>query len=350
MVINQKKKTALILGASGQDGALLASDLIKQGWRVVGGTRRGNTNKYWRLKELDIFQKIDWININLQEPYLVLDLIKSVKPDHLYHFAGESFVEDSFQLPANTMQTNYLGCLNVLEAVRISSPETRLFFTSSSEIFGEDVSGEGLDEDSICNPLNPYGISKLASQQLINIYRKRYGLFASCGIMFNHDGPYRARNFVTRKITYNLVRLAEENGEPMQLGNLAAERDWGMASDYVKVMPEILSLKEPQDFVFATGKLTSVKSFLVQAAEAVGFSPIFQGEGLETVCIDDKTGMRLAEISKQYFRPQETPPLRGNASKLRKHTNFKLSYQLSDIAQKMVEADTNRRMNGNIDV
>ncbi len=344
------KKTALIFGISGQDGSLLASKLLQEGWRVVGGTRRGNANKYWRLVELDIFDKVELINIHLLEPHMVIDTLKNLRPSHIYHFAGESFIEDSFFQPKMTIEVNCFSVLNVLEAIRISSPESRLFFASSSEVFGSRKLGEKLDETDTFNPLNPYGVSKLAAQQMISIYRKRHNLHAVSGIMFNHEGPFRARNFVTRKITYNLVRLKVEGGPPMQLGNFDSARDWGMAADYTKIIPSVLELNTPQDFVFATGKLTSVRKFLELSSKAVGFSPAFEGTGKSSICFDKKTGMKLAVVSENYFRALDTPPLIGNSSRLTKETGFTGSRDIEAIAQNMIEADLYRRKIGHVDV
>ncbi|MFD2207951.1 GDP-mannose 4,6-dehydratase [Kiloniella antarctica] len=350
MVNKKAVKTALVLGISGQDGSLLATSLLKEGWRVVGGTRRGIVNKYWRLDELGIFDQVELVNINLQEPHMVLDIVRELQPNHIYHLAGESFVEDSFHLPRVTMEANYFGTLNLLEAIRTSSSETRLFFASSSEVFGSTVSKEALDEKTPFRPINPYGISKLAAQQLVEIYRERYGLYALSGIMFNHEGPMRARNFVTRKISFNLARLKMEGGTPMQLGNFDAARDWGLASDYTMVMPEVLELKEAQDFVFATGKLSTVREFLSLAAEAVGFVPVFEGKGLFSVCLDRSSGLKLAEVSEKYFRNFDTPPHKGSPARLLKMTKFSGSHDVSVIATQMIEADLHRRKIGHVDV
>jgi GDPmannose 4,6-dehydratase len=225
MATSKSQKTALILGVTGQDGAHLAADLLGQGWKVYGGFRRGHATKLWRLEELDILDQLNLVNLNLHEPHQVIEVISQLQPDRLYHLAGESFVADSFQQPRSIIETNTLGTLNVLEAIRIFSPETRLFFASSAEVFGVANGGGLLDEQSPSRPINPYGISKLAAQQLVGVYRERHGLHAVCGIMFNHEGPLRARNFVTRKITFHLARLSMDGGPPMQLGAFNAARD-----------------------------------------------------------------------------------------------------------------------------
>ena len=343
-------KTALILGVTGQDGAHLASDLLREGWEVHGGFRRGHATKLWRLEELGILDRLKLVNLNLHEPHQVIEVISQLQPDYLYHLAGESFVADSFQQPRSILETNAVGTLNVLEAVRIFSPETRLFFASSAEVFGSAEANTLLNEKSAMLPKNPYGISKLAAQQLVNVYRERHGLYAVCGIMFNHEGPLRARNFVTRKITFHMARLKIDGGPPMQLGGFNAARDWGSAIDYARAIPMTLSLDSPQDFVFATGKETTIREFLHLAGEVTGFSPVFEGEGSSMMCRDSKTGNELAIVSSQYFRPFDTPPLVGNPERLKDATGFDGSRDITAIAKEMVEADLRRRKDGAVHV
>ena len=341
-----KTRTALILGVTGQDGAILAADLLRQGWHVRGGFRRGHNTKLWRLEELGIMGKVDMVNINLHEPFQVIEAISSVRPDHIYHFAGESFVADSYQQPRSVLETNVLGTLNVLDAMRIAAPESKLFFASSAEVFGIPDNDQLLDENSSFRPNNPYGVSKLTAQQLVGIYRERHKLHTVCGLMFNHEGPWRARNFVTRKITYHLARLRLEGGPPVQLGALDSGRDWGAAADYIGILPSVLDNVPPQDYVFATGVKTSVQDFLRVAAEAAGFTPAFDGEGLAMTCRDSKTGLVLATVAAKYFRPFDTPPLIGNPARLKRVTRFKGSRDVAALAEDMIKADIERRKSG----
>ncbi len=337
------QRTALILGVTGQDGALLARKLLDEGWRVRGGFRRGENTKLWRLDELGIRSKVELINLNLHEPFQVVESITTARPDHIYHFAAESFVADSYNQPRSVMETNVLGTLNVLESMRLMAPEAKLFFASSSEVFGTPVEGQLLDEASPHRPINPYAISKLSAQQLVGTYRDRHKIHAVCGMMFNHESPYRARNFVTRKITYHLARLKAEGGAPVQLGSLDSCRDWGSAVDYVSAMPAALDFAPPQDYCFATGQKTAVKDFLRLAAEAAGFKPEFEGAGLEAICRDATSGTVLATVAAQYFRPFDTPPLIGNPARLKSATGFKGSRA---VAEEMVKSDIDRRKNG----
>jgi GDPmannose 4,6-dehydratase len=335
-------KTALILGVTGQDGAHMAQLLLRLGWVVYGGFRRGVTGKTWRLDELGITDKVRLVNIDIGELYQLIEAFRAIRPAHIYHFAGESFVADSFDHPKVTIDVNVIGTLNVLEAMRAAAPEARLFFTSSSEVFGRNKTDGPLDEASECRPSNPYGISKLTAQHLVRLFRDTYGLFTSIGIMFNHEGPLRARSFVTRKITYNLTRLRMSRGAPMELGQFGAARDWGSAEDYVEGMHAVMGLERPGDYVFATGRVTSIREFLGVAAVAAGFAPVFENSGADEICYDRASGLRLAQVSPRYFRPFDTPPLTGNAARLREHTGWGGSRSIERIAEGMIEADLHR--------
>ena len=263
-------------------------------------------------------------------------------PDEIYHLAGHSMVADSFKHPGVTIQANTLGMLNVLEAVRLTAPKARLFFASSSEVFGECPPGTRLNEGSPQRPSNPYGVSKLAAQHLVRLYRETYGLFACSGMLFNHEGPVRARQFVTRKIVYNMVRLKNAGGKPMQMGEMDSARDWGAAEDYVKAMTLMLAADLPEDMVVATGRLTTARDFLRIAAEAVGFQPVFEGFGLDEVCTDAQTGLELARVSDKYLRRHPTPPLVGDASRLEALTGWQPEKGIEDIIMDMIGADQAR--------
>lgn len=335
-------KKALILGATGQDGAHVAAHLIAAGWEVYGGFRRGSSSKVWRLEHLELADKVRLVNINIDEPYNLIDTFKQIQPDHIYHFAGESFVADSFVHPVTTFEANSIGVLYVLEAMRHTVPNAKLFFASSSEIFGSVPTGVLLDENSTMSPSNPYGISKMTAQHMVRMYRDTYGLHASVGMLFNHEGPLRARSFVTRKVTYNLARLKLRGGAPIELGQFNSARDWGAAEDYTRAMIEVLDLDQPDDFVFATGKLTSVREFLSAAAVAIGFDPVFEGQGKDEVCVHKSTGMQLAHVSERYFRSFDTSARAGDSSKLKKRIGWQGSRPIEDIAVQMVQTDIDR--------
>lgn len=340
------KKIALILGATGQDGAHLSAHLIKAGWHVYCGFRRGSGAKTWRLHHLDVLEKVHLVNINIDEPFNLVEVLKSIKPDQIYHFAGESFVADSFIHPITTIQANAIGTLNVLEAIRCVVPEAKLFFASSSEIFGNVIAGEQMNESSLVDPANPYGISKMTAQALVRMYRDTYNLHAVVGILFNHEGVLRGRNFVTRKISYNLAKMKQGDGETFELGSFDAARDWGSADDYTKAMMALLEVGEADDYVFATGKLTSVRDFLSFSASVAGFEPVFDGTGIDERCIDKKTGKEIARVSERYFRAFDTSARMGDSTKLKECINWRGSRSVEKIATEMVLTDIDRVKKG----
>lgn len=346
----EKKKVAFVTGVTGQDGAHLAANLLRDGWRVYGGFRRGSSNKTWRMEALGITDKVELVECQLNEPQQMIEIFQSIRPEHVYNLAGESFVADSFKYPGVTLEVNTHGVLNILDAARLISPESRLFFASSSEIFGCSGFIGACNESMPCRPSNPYGISKLAAQNFVSLYRQSYGLFACSGILFNHEGPLRGREFVTRKITFNIGRLKVRGGPPIQLGDLNAARDWGAADDYVEAMRAMLRQEEAEDMVIASGALTTVREFLRIAAVAAGFNPVFEGDGISEVCIDRLSGMRLAEVSERYFRPHDTPSLTGDPSLIESKTGWRRKVGIEQMVSEMVDADIDRWKKGMINV
>jgi GDPmannose 4,6-dehydratase len=337
--MTNSSKIAFITGITGQDGALLASQLLDNGWKVYGGFRRGSSNKIWRLDHLDILNEINLIECQLNEPQNLIEILSKIKPNCIYHLAGESFVADSFKYPGVTLEVNTHGTVNLLDAIRLIVPDAKVFFASSSEIFSGGYGSQLVGEEGNKSPGNPYGISKLAAQNFVSLYRERYGLFSCSGILFNHEGPLRGRQYVTRKITYNIARLKTVGGPEFQLGNLDAARDWGAADDYVKAMQLILDLDKPKDFVIATGCLTKVRDFLYEAAMYADFDPVFQGKGLSEKCIDNKSGKVIASVSEKYFRANDTAPLIGNPAKIISETNWGGSKRLDGLIKDMMSID-----------
>jgi GDPmannose 4,6-dehydratase len=337
-----RQKVAFITGVTGQDGAHLARELLDDGWTVYGGFRRGSSNKTWRMDFLGITKKINLVECQLSEPQNLIEILQKIQPQEIYHLAGESFVADSFKYPGFTLETNTHGVVNILEAMRLVAPDAKLFCASSSEIFGRGHDGSPLNEVSEKWPSNPYGISKLAAQHFVRMYRERYNLFACSGILFNHEGPLRGREYVTRKITFNIARLRTQGGSPIALGDLNAARDWGAADEFVHAMRAMLRLDQAEDLVIATGKLTSVRDFLQIAADVVGFDPVFNGSGLDEQCIDGKSGMPIAKVSEKYFRVQDTPPMLGDPSRIRELTGWTASESLEEMVEQMVQVDVER--------
>ena len=347
--MNKNKPIAFISGVTGQDGAHLASLLLGKGYRVYGGYRRG-INKTWRLDYLGITKQIKLIEFQLNEPQNIMAIFKEIKPNEFYHLAAESFIADSYRYPNMILEVNTLATCNILEAIRVTSPDTRMFFASSSEIFGHSSEGELLDELSTCYPTNPYAISKLSGDYFIKMYREKYGLFACSGILFNHEGPLRSGQFVSRKITHNIARLKLKGGDPIVLGSLSGSRDWGAAIDYVEAMRLMLLSSIPKDFVIATGKLSTVRDFLKLSALEVGFDPVFEGEYENELCIDNNSGMKIAEVSEHYFRPFDTLPLAGNSLKIESDLGWKRTVNFEKLISTMVKADIERWNKGILDI
>ena len=347
---NNNKSVAFVAGITGQDGAHLADLLLRKGYEVYGGFRRGGFNKMWRLDFLGIKDKVNFVEFQLDEPQRIIDIFKKIQPDEIYNLAGESFVADSFNYPNHTMEINAAGVVNLLEAVRLICPKSKIFTASSAEVFGYASESGGLTEESIRKPCNPYAISKLTADNFVRLYREKYGLFACSGILFNHEGPLRSRHFVTRKITFNMVRMKMGDLKNFELGGLSASRDWGSARDYVCAMKLMLEADAPEDFVISSGKLTSVRQFLEISAKSVGFDPVFEGSNEQEVCFDKSSGILLAKVSPKYYRPFDTPPMLGDSYLIKKRLGWQAKDTVANIVGSMVEADLFRRKEGLTDV
>lgn len=336
---------ALVTGVTGQDGAYIADLLLKNGYEVYGTYRRG-TNKTWRIDHLGITQKIKLVEFQLNEPQNITALLQEINPDEIYHLAAESFVADSFKYPNLILESNTHATCNILEAARIVSPNARIFFASSSEIYGQSKGNNLLNESTVPHPNNPYAISKVAADYFVKMYRERHGTFACSGILFNHESPLRSSQFVSRKITHNIVRLKKEGGESIKLGNLNSERDWGSAFDYVHAMKLMLAANEPKDFVIASGRLFTVRDLLRLAAFSAGFDPLFEGVGKKEICVDRPTGQKIAEVSARYFRPYDTLALVGDSSKIEIETGWRRTKNFEQVVDEMVTSDFQRYEKG----
>lgn len=345
---DKKALIAFIGGITGQDGAHLANLLLKNGYIVYGGYRRGGM--LWRLDFLGITNQINLVEFQLQESKRIVELFQKIKPDEIYNLAGESFVADSFDYPQHTMEINSNGVINILDAAKLVCPNAKLFFASSSEIFGSSKKNEALNENSTRRPSNPYGVSKLSSENYVRLYREKYGMFACSGILFNHEGPLRSKFFVTRKITFNLVRLKSEKEKYFELGSVNSSRDWGSSSDYVRAMHSMIKADSPKDFVISSGQLTSVKKFFEITAKEIGFDPVLEGSKNNEIFVDKSSGRVLAKVSQKYLRPFDTAPLFGNSSLIKKNLGWYPDEGINDIVKSMVEADILRRKKGIIDI
>ena len=243
-------KSALILGVTGQDGTYLADFLLKKDYQVFGSYRRTSHRQLERLEAMNIFGKVKLIYADLIDQSSLNRIIKTTQPDEIYNLAAQSFVGVSFVEPFLTTEITGIGALRVFEAVREFSPHSKIYQASSSEMFGN--SDEIKTENSRLQPSNPYGIAKVFAHKTAQMYRKSYDMFISCGILFNHESPFRGLEFVTRKITFNLAKIVAKKQDKIYLGNLDAKRDWGFAGDYIKAMWMMLQQEKPSDYVIAT--------------------------------------------------------------------------------------------------
>ena len=314
---------ALITGITGQDGSYLAEFLLAKGYEVHGIVRRvaleDPAHRMWRIK--DLLNDIQLHSGSLESFPSLYRTIVNVKPDECYHLAAQSFVSYSFDDEFSTLNTNINGTHFLLAAVRDAHPECRFYFAGSSEMFGK-AQQVPQNESTPFHPRSSYGISKVAGFDLTRNYRESYGLFAVNGILFNHESPRRGFEFVTRKITYNAVRISLGLAKELRLGNLEAQRDWGHAAEYVAAMWTMLQQKEPDDYVVATGETHSVREFCEAAFKCLG------KDYREFVVVDDR-----------FFRPAEVEVLKGDSSKARRLLGWKPKRGFKDIVEEMVQAD-----------
>lgn len=318
-------KKAIITGITGQDGSFLAEFLLEKGYEVHGIIRRSSTFNTGRIEHLYLKE---WVKdqhqqraINLHygdmtDSSSLIRILQEVQPDEVYNLAAQSHVKVSFDVPEYTADTDAVGTLRLLEAIRIIGLEhkTRVYQASTSELFGK-VQEVPQKETTPFYPRSPYGVAKLYGFWITKNYRESYDMFAVNGILFNHESERRGENFVTRKITLAVAAIKKGLQEKLYLGNLSAKRDWGYAKDYVECMWLMLQNKEPEDFVIATGEQHTVREFCSLAFKEAGIEIDWQGEGVEEKGIDKKTGKIIIEVDKKFFRPCEVESLLGDPTK-----------------------------------
>ena len=336
-------KTALITGITGQDGAYLAKLLLEKGYLVYGAYRRAASTNFWRNDELGItgHANLKLIDFDLTDLGSCLRLLVQTKPDEVYNLAAQSFVGMSFEQPSTTAKITGIGALNLLEGLRLSGVDARFYQASTSEMYGK-VQAVPQDEDTPFYPRSPYGVAKLYAHWMTINYRESYDMYASSGILFNHESPLRGLEFVTRKITAGLARIKRGKLDTLTLGNLDAKRDWGFAGDYVEGMWRILQADSPDSFVLATNRTETVRDFLRMAAEAAGFDPVFEGSADQEVAFDKASGNVLAKVDPAFYRPAEVELLIGDPSKAREVLGWTPTMTLEQLCQNMVEADLRR--------
>jgi GDPmannose 4,6-dehydratase len=336
-------KTAVVTGVTGQDGAYLAALLLDKGYTVYGTYRRTSSVNFWRLEELGLasHSHLHLVEYDLTDLGASIALLNRAQPDEVYNLAAQSFVGVSFEQPTTTAQITGLGALNVLEAIRLVNPKIRFYQASTSEMFGK-VQAVPQREDTPFYPRSPYASAKLFAHWTTVNYRESYGIFASSGILFNHESPLRGREFVTRKITDAVARIRLGRLDCLELGNIDAQRDWGYAKEYVDGMWRMLQADEPGTFVLATGRTETVRDFVRMAFAAAGITVDFRGSGADEVAVDAASGRTVMRLNARYTRPAEVDLLIGDASHAREKLGWQASTSLEELCGMMVSADLRR--------
>lgn len=338
-------KQALVTGITGQDGSYLAELLLEKGYIVHGIKRKSSSFNTNRLEHLyqDKHCKDNRLKLyygDLTDSTSIIRLIQEIQPDEIYNLAAQSHVKVSFDSPEYTANTDALGPIRILEAVRLLDmcDKVKFYQASTSELFGKN-NDTVQNEQTPFRPCSPYACAKLHAYWSTVNYRESYGIFAVNGILFNHESPRRGATFVTRKITRSAARIKSGLDNKLYLGNLNSKRDWGHSKDYVKAMWMMLQQDKPCDYVIATGITTSVRDFCLKVFKKAGMDIEFIGEGVNEKGIDKKTGNVLIEIDPNYYRPNEVDYLCGDSSKARKELGWKPEYTIDSLIDEMLEFD-----------
>ncbi len=337
-------KIALIFGITGQDGSYLSKFLLKKNYVVHGVKRRSSSLNTARIDSIyqEPFVKKKKLILHygdVSDSNSVFSIIKNTKPDEIYNFAAQSHVAVSFEIPEYTTNTDAMGTLRILESILKINKKIKFYQAGSSEMFGK-VMQIPQTEKTPFYPRSPYGVAKLYSHWITINYRESYNLFASNGILFNHESPLRGETFVTKKIVQGLCRIKFGKQKKLYLGNLYSKRDWGHAEDYVEAIWKILQVRKPDDFVICTGKQYTIKNFLDVTAKKLGIILKWRGKGLSEKAynLDNKP---IVEIKKKYFRPSEVDKLVGDYTKAKKILNWKPKHNLSSLIDDMINHEIN---------
>jgi GDPmannose 4,6-dehydratase len=338
-------KRALITGITGQDGAYLAELLLAKGYEVHGIKRRASSFNTDRIDHLyqDPHERGVRLHLHygdLTDATNLIRIVQQVQPAEIYNLAAQSHVQVSFETPEYTANSDALGTLRILEAIRILGLEkkARFYQASTSEMFGQ-VQEIPQRETTPFYPRSPYGAAKVYGHWITVNYREAYGMFACSGILFNHESPLRGETFVTRKITRGLARISQQLEACLYLGNLDSLRDWGHARDYVRAQWLMLQQKQPEDFVIATGEQHSVREFVTRAAAELGMSVEWRGKGLDEQGVDTKSGRTIVKVDPRYFRPTEVETLLGDATKARDKLGWKPEIGFAQLVKEMIAED-----------
>ena len=340
-----ENKKALIFGVTGQDGAYLTELLLDKGYQVHGVKRRSSSHNTDRLDKFYKGPEIKKRNFilyygDITDASNVIALIQKIKPGEIYNLAAQSHVQVSFELPEYTAQTDGIGTLRILEAIRLLGLEKDIKFyqASTSELYGK-IQEEVQSETTPFYPRSPYGVAKLYGYWITRNYREAYNMFACNGILFNHESPLRGETFVTKKITMAACKIKLGMQDCLYLGNMNSKRDWGYAKDYVEAMWLMLQQDKPDDFVIASGSTHSVREFVTYAFNEVGIEVEFEGDGVNEIARNINTNQVVVRVDPRYFRPTEVDVLLGNPNKAKKELNWTSKTSLEELVKIMVTSD-----------
>jgi len=334
-------KTAIITGITGQDGAYLTQLLLQKGYKVIGTFRRTSTVNFWRLSYVGISENhpnLELVEHDLTDLGNSIRLLQYAKPDEVYNLAAQSFVGVSFEQPQTTAEITGIGALNLLEAIRIVDKSIRFYQASTSELYGQ-VQAIPQNEDTPFYPRSPYAVAKLFAHWSVVNYRESYDMFASSGILFNHESPLRGREFVTRKITDKVARIKLGDTTPLELGNIDSKRDWGYAKEYVEGMYLMLQHEIADTFVLATNETHTVRQFVELAFSIVNMPIEWKGEAEEEKGYHAETGQLLIQVNPKFYRPTEVDILIGDYTKAQEALNWQPKTKLAQLCKMMVECD-----------
>lgn len=344
---NMSNKVAIVTGITGQDGAYLAELLLDKGYTVYGTYRRTSSVNFWRIEELGIKNnaKLHLVEYDLTDLSASIRLLQQSGATEVYNLAAQSFVGVSFEQPLTTAEITGIGPVNLLEAIRIVNPKIRFYQASTSEMFGK-VQAIPQKEDTPFYPRSPYGVAKLYAHWMTINYRESYDIFASSGILFNHESPLRGQEFVTRKITDSVAKIKLGKLDVLELGNLDAKRDWGFAKEYVEGMWLMLQAEEPDTFVLATNRTETVRDFVSMAFKAAGIELRFEGKDEQEVAIDVATNKVVVKVNPKFYRPAEVELLIGNPQRAKDILGWEPKTTLEELCAMMVKEDLRRNEQG----
>ena len=339
-------KVALITGITGQDGSYLAEFLLNKGYEVHGIKRRTSLINTYRIDHILDNPNLHTYYGDLSDSSNLNRLLRNIQPNEVYNLGAQSHVGVSFNVPEYTAEVDGIGAIRLLDAIRDSEIDCKFYQASTSELFGGIPGTEPQNEKTPFYPKSPYGAAKLYAYWVTVNYRESYNMFATNGILFNHESPRRGENFVTKKISKAVARIYQKKQDLIKLGNLDSLRDWGHAKDFVEATWLMLQQEIPEDFVIATGESHTVREFVELAFKEVGIEITWEGKGLEEIGVDINSGSKLVEIDEQHFRPSEVEVLLGDPSKAKEKLNWNPKINFQELVSTMVQYDLNNTFYG----